>query len=344
MKNDGLFARVNALPIESVVREYFSSLELKHEGREIVGHCPFHDENTPSFHVRPEKNKWHCFGSCAKGGSNIDLLLMGEIASKPLDAAKELARKFGIEIKDEKPARKTKALTVSDYADFCGLPESYLRETFRLTERDAGVEIPYKDEGGTVVSIQRRHKLEKGNGKDGRFSWRKGDKPIAYGLWLLPSEKKRLVIVEGASDVHVLTHCGLAGVPCAAFQRYFHGAFRRCFRRMFGQPITRIYQGQRRNTIASHVTRSSLVSLFSFGIGLTGCGGKVALLKQLSTQFDIPKRPQYCRAAQRPPWCGKYAVLRIVLTWSIEKRQATCKDNASSFCKDYVIRVVVASR
>jgi len=108
MKNDGLFARVNALPIESVVREYFSSLELKHEGREIVGHCPFHDENTPSFHVRPEKNKWHCFGSCAKGGSNIDLLLMGEIASKPLDAAKELARKFGIEIKDEKPARKPK--------------------------------------------------------------------------------------------------------------------------------------------------------------------------------------------------------------------------------------------
>src|SRR5689334_8337847 len=60
-------------------------------------------------------------------------------------------------------------------------------------------------------------------------------------------------------------------------------------------------------------------------------------------RFDIPKRPEYCRPAQRPPWCGKYAVPRIVFTWSIEKRQATCKNNASSFGKDYVIRVVTAS-
>src|SRR6476659_9053455 len=69
------------------------------------------------------------------------------------------SKRAGAEIRNRDQRReagaKTKALTVSDYADFCGLPESYLRETFRLTERDAGVEIPYKDEGGTVVSIQR---------------------------------------------------------------------------------------------------------------------------------------------------------------------------------------------
>ena len=48
------------------------------------------------FHV--EKNRWHCYGACAKGGSAIDLLLMGEIAFKPLDAAKTMAQKFGMEV------------------------------------------------------------------------------------------------------------------------------------------------------------------------------------------------------------------------------------------------------
>ena len=54
---------------------------------------------------------------------------------------------------------------------------------------DAGVEIPYKDEGGAVVSVQRRHKLEKGKKKDNRFTWRKGDKILPYGLWMLPASR-----------------------------------------------------------------------------------------------------------------------------------------------------------
>jgi ribosomal protein L19 len=212
-----LFSRVKEIPIESVVREYYPSLELQRAGHDLVGSCPIHPENTPSFRISPEKNRWHCFGACARGGTVIDLLLMGEIASQPKDAANELARKFGIDA-DQKPKRKTKALTISEYAQFCGLPETFLRETFSLIETDAGVEIPYKDQSGVVVSVQRRHKLEKNKAKDGRFSWRKGDKPIPYGLWLLPETKGRLVVVEGASDVHVLVYCGIPalGIPGAS--------------------------------------------------------------------------------------------------------------------------------
>ena len=213
-----LFERVRAIPVESVIREYFPSLELSHSGRDLIAVCPFHAEKTASFKIDIEKNRWHCFGACAKSGSVIDLLLTGELASSPLDAAKALAVKFGIDTGDEKPKRQGQALTVGQYAEFCALYETFLRETFSLANSESGVEIPYKDESGAVISVQRRHRLEKAKTKDGRFSWRKGDKPIPYGLWLLPSEKSRLFVVEGASDVHVLAHSGLTalGIPGAS--------------------------------------------------------------------------------------------------------------------------------
>lgn len=54
--------RVN---IEDVVGDY---VQLRRAGADsLKGLCPFHDEKSPSFHVRPNHGHFHCFG-CGEGG------------------------------------------------------------------------------------------------------------------------------------------------------------------------------------------------------------------------------------------------------------------------------------
>lgn len=57
--------------IEEVVGEH---LALRSAGvGSMKGLCPFHDEKTPSFHVRPQVGLWHCFG-CGQGGDVISFV------------------------------------------------------------------------------------------------------------------------------------------------------------------------------------------------------------------------------------------------------------------------------
>jgi DNA primase catalytic core len=49
-------------------------VKLKKQGNDYVGLCPFHEEKTPSFHVTPAKNLFHCFG-CGAAGSVIDFVM-----------------------------------------------------------------------------------------------------------------------------------------------------------------------------------------------------------------------------------------------------------------------------
>src|SRR5271157_849774 len=55
-----------------------SGVALKKAGRDLVGRCPFHDDDTPSLMVTPEKGLWHCMGACQAGGSAIDWVMRAE--------------------------------------------------------------------------------------------------------------------------------------------------------------------------------------------------------------------------------------------------------------------------
>ncbi|MCU1613228.1 MAG: primase [Frankiales bacterium] len=57
--------------IDEVVGEH---LQLKRAGGgSLKGLCPFHDEKSPSFHVTPARNLYHCFG-CGQGGDVISFI------------------------------------------------------------------------------------------------------------------------------------------------------------------------------------------------------------------------------------------------------------------------------
>ena len=55
-----------------------AGVELRRQGKDLVGLCPFHEERTGSLVVSPEKNLWHCMGACRAGGSVIDWVMRAE--------------------------------------------------------------------------------------------------------------------------------------------------------------------------------------------------------------------------------------------------------------------------
>ncbi len=82
--------------IVEVIGEY---VPLQRKGRNFFGLCPFHDEDTPSFSVNPDKQFFKCFG-CGEGGNVISFLMKTDNISFP-EAARQLAERYGITIPKE---------------------------------------------------------------------------------------------------------------------------------------------------------------------------------------------------------------------------------------------------
>lgn len=73
-----------------------SYIPLKRAGSSFKANCPFHNENTPSFHVTPSRQSFHCFG-CGESGSAIGFVMKYE--NLPFtDACKKLASRAGVQI------------------------------------------------------------------------------------------------------------------------------------------------------------------------------------------------------------------------------------------------------
>ncbi|MDO8639525.1 MAG: DNA primase [bacterium] len=82
------------IDIVSLISEY---IPLKKMGRNFKATCPFHSEKTPSFVVSPERQIWHCFGGCSKGGDCYTFLMEYE-KMEFVEALRILAKRTGIEL------------------------------------------------------------------------------------------------------------------------------------------------------------------------------------------------------------------------------------------------------
>ena len=91
--------------IFSVISKY---VILKKKGNKYWGCCPFHNENTPSFSVSPEKGFFYCFG-CHVGGNIFKFISLIENISY-FEAVKLQAERLGIEMPRSKKNKSKEQL------------------------------------------------------------------------------------------------------------------------------------------------------------------------------------------------------------------------------------------
>ena len=87
------------IDIVDVVQDF---IPLKKTGSNFKALSPFTDEKTPSFYVSPAKQIFKDFSS-GKGGDGISFVMEMEGIGY-IDSLKYLAKKYGIEIREEEPS------------------------------------------------------------------------------------------------------------------------------------------------------------------------------------------------------------------------------------------------
>ena len=98
--------------IDEVVSSYVTLRNAG--GGSLKGLCPFHDEKSPSFHVTPARQFWHCFG-CGEGGDvftflmKIDGLSFVEAVERLAEQVRRPAAARGRRRRDAAPQRPASA-------------------------------------------------------------------------------------------------------------------------------------------------------------------------------------------------------------------------------------------
>ena len=102
--------------IVDLVSQYVA---LKRAGRGYTGLCPFHTEKTPSFHVDPSRQSWHCFGACGTGGDVFSFVMRRENVEFR-EALRMLAERAGVSLdrgrNTQEDARRARLFEINDEA------------------------------------------------------------------------------------------------------------------------------------------------------------------------------------------------------------------------------------
>lgn len=202
-----------------------AGVELKRQGKEFAGRCPFHNEKTPSFKVTPSTQLYYCAG-CGAGGDHI-AFVREYYGLGFKDAARKLADITGGSIEPANDNRAQRAPKRQPEAPkwIKGIaPENAPRcpTSLRMLRAGEWTDTPvvaawaYRGAGGGLVGYTCRVEFAKpdgGTGKDvipvtwqvststGEGKWRQGafeePRPL-YGADLLASHPDaNVILVEG---------------------------------------------------------------------------------------------------------------------------------------------------
>src|SRR3982074_64710 len=103
--SDDAFAEVKAkVDLVKVVQEY---VPLTKRNKDFWGLCPFHQEDSPSFHVNPQRQSWSCFG-CERKGDVFPFVELIEKTDKR-GALQLLAERAGVELQKLSPQQRERS-------------------------------------------------------------------------------------------------------------------------------------------------------------------------------------------------------------------------------------------
>ena len=122
-------------------------VSLKHAGSSYKACCPFHNEKTPSFHVNPARQTFHCFG-CGVHGNVIDFVMRSDGLPFP-EAVRMLAEKAGVAVDTETDyAGQARAKLLEIHSELGAFYERCLLQTAEgriareyLASRDLGEDV-----------------------------------------------------------------------------------------------------------------------------------------------------------------------------------------------------------
>ncbi|RVU24738.1 DNA primase [Sandaracinomonas limnophila] len=134
-----------AASVTEVIGDYVS---VKKKGANYWACCPFHGEKTPSFSISPSKGFYKCFG-CGKAGDSVRFIMDIEGLGYG-EALRHLAKKYGIEIKEQeltddqvlKQNERESLFIILDWA------KNFFRQQLNESEEGQSIAKPYFKERG----------------------------------------------------------------------------------------------------------------------------------------------------------------------------------------------------
>jgi putative DNA primase/helicase len=194
---DEILARVR---LEQVIEAL--GVPLKHKGRELVACCPFHKENSPSFTVTPDEQKFFCFG-CGAGGNAVEYVMRHQGMEFP--AALDYLAQFAGTAPIEKPAKARKSPPTAAPAGAKPPTELRINRDDKWISTPVVAAWPYHDTSGALWGYACRIEPEPGKKDVIPVIWRGGkwaqgalpEPRWLYGSHLIASTPGPVLVVEG---------------------------------------------------------------------------------------------------------------------------------------------------